>query len=229
MNALQQVTARDGKPILVVEEGDKETMEWGKHSLEVPRSVDALQGILTVIPMQLLSKVSQIECWSATRAPPGCLQYFYGKTRHTVESFGWDGTKTYSTGGSLAKMWYTTCFRPEKGMCGQYFAQTPVSSSLDAFELGNTDADELSDYAATCENGYVQIHSTWEEANDKFCGGYLGEDSGEATDSLAGAVHAMTSNAWSFQTNVEADMEAAYTGYSIDAQQTACTSSFGGE
>merc|ERR1719476_1039086 len=55
MNALQQVTARDGKPILVVEEGDKETMEWGKHSLEVPRSVDALQGILTVIPMQLLS------------------------------------------------------------------------------------------------------------------------------------------------------------------------------
>ena len=50
-----QVTARDGKPILVVEEGDKETMEWGKHSLEVPRSVDALQGILTVIPMQLLS------------------------------------------------------------------------------------------------------------------------------------------------------------------------------
>ena len=39
----------------------------------------------------------------------------------------------------------------------------------------------------------------------------------------------MTSNAWSFQTNVEADMEAAYTGYSIDAQQTACTSSFGGD
>ena len=50
-----QVTARDGKPILIVEEGDKETMDWGKHSLEVPRSVDALQGILTVIPMQLLS------------------------------------------------------------------------------------------------------------------------------------------------------------------------------
>ena len=49
------------------------------------------------------------------RAPPGCLQYFYGKARHTVESFGWDGTKTYSTGGSLAKMFYTTCFRPEKG------------------------------------------------------------------------------------------------------------------
>jgi len=55
MNALQQVTARDGKPILIVEQGDEETSKWAKHALEVPRSVDALQGILTVIPMQLLS------------------------------------------------------------------------------------------------------------------------------------------------------------------------------
>jgi len=175
-------------------------------------------------------KVSQIECWSATRAPPGCLQYFYGKTRHTVESFGWDGTKTYSTGGSLAKMWYTTCFRPEKGMCGQYFVQTPVSSSLDSFELGSTEeTTELSDYAAACENGYVQIHSNFDDTNDKFCGGFLGEASGATTNTLAGAVQAMTSNAWSFQTNVEADTEDAFTGYSIDAQQTACSSSFGGE
>merc|ERR1712025_623579 len=55
MNALQQVTARDGKPILIIEEGDAETAKWSKHALEVPRTVDALQGILTVIPMQLLS------------------------------------------------------------------------------------------------------------------------------------------------------------------------------
>jgi len=55
MNALQQVTARDGKPILIIEQGDQETSKWGHHALEVPRSVDALQGILTVIPMQLLS------------------------------------------------------------------------------------------------------------------------------------------------------------------------------
>lgn len=55
MNALQQVTARDGKPILIVEKGDKETCKWAEHSLEVPRAVDALQGVLTVIPLQLLS------------------------------------------------------------------------------------------------------------------------------------------------------------------------------
>jgi len=55
MNALQQVTAREGRPILVVEEGDTETAAWSEHVMEVPRTVDALQGVLTVIPLQLLS------------------------------------------------------------------------------------------------------------------------------------------------------------------------------
>lgn len=49
------MTARDGRPILICEEGDKETMSFASKVLEVPRTVDCLQGILTVIPMQLLS------------------------------------------------------------------------------------------------------------------------------------------------------------------------------
>ncbi|KAJ9601401.1 hypothetical protein L9F63_000425, partial [Diploptera punctata] len=55
MNALQQVTAREGRPIIICEKGDKETMSFASRSLEVPNTVDCLQGILTVIPMQLLS------------------------------------------------------------------------------------------------------------------------------------------------------------------------------
>ncbi|KAL3284964.1 hypothetical protein HHI36_019093 [Cryptolaemus montrouzieri] len=55
MNALQQVTAREGRPILICEEGDTETMNFGYKCLQVPKTVDCLQGILTVIPMQLLS------------------------------------------------------------------------------------------------------------------------------------------------------------------------------
>jgi len=55
MNAVQQITARDGRPILIVEKGDTETMSMSKKIIEVPRTVDVLQGILTVIPMQLLS------------------------------------------------------------------------------------------------------------------------------------------------------------------------------
>ncbi|GLV33917.1 Glutamine:fructose-6-phosphate aminotransferase 1 [Carabus blaptoides fortunei] len=55
INALQQVTARDGRPILICQEGDTETSSFASKVLEVPRTVDCLQGILTVIPMQLLS------------------------------------------------------------------------------------------------------------------------------------------------------------------------------
>lgn len=55
MNALQQVTSRKGCPIIICEEGDEETKSFSARSLEIPRTVDCLQGILTVIPMQLLS------------------------------------------------------------------------------------------------------------------------------------------------------------------------------
>ncbi|XP_067618312.1 glutamine--fructose-6-phosphate aminotransferase [isomerizing] 2 [Eurosta solidaginis] len=55
MNALQQVTARKSRPILLCEEGDEETKSFSSRYLEIPRTVDCLQGILTVIPLQLLS------------------------------------------------------------------------------------------------------------------------------------------------------------------------------
>ncbi|XP_036229642.1 glutamine--fructose-6-phosphate aminotransferase [isomerizing] 1 isoform X4 [Bactrocera oleae] len=55
INALQQVTSRKGCPIIICEEGDEETKSYSSRSLEIPRTVDCLQGILTVIPMQLLS------------------------------------------------------------------------------------------------------------------------------------------------------------------------------
>merc|ERR1712113_1223966 len=56
MNALQQVTARKGRPIIVCEKGDLETQKWADDDryIEVPKTVDALQSILTVIPMPLL-------------------------------------------------------------------------------------------------------------------------------------------------------------------------------
>ncbi|XP_049304204.1 glutamine--fructose-6-phosphate aminotransferase [isomerizing] 2 [Bactrocera dorsalis] len=55
MNALQQVTARNGRPIILCEEGDEDTKSFSSRFLEIPRTVDCLQGILTVIPLQLLS------------------------------------------------------------------------------------------------------------------------------------------------------------------------------
>jgi len=55
MNALQQVIARGGQPIIICSEGDEETKQFALHTLEIPQVPDCLSGILTVIPLQLLS------------------------------------------------------------------------------------------------------------------------------------------------------------------------------
>ncbi|TRY99422.1 hypothetical protein DNTS_022981 [Danionella cerebrum] len=54
-NALQQVVARQGRPILVCDKEDFETINNSSRTIKVPHCVDCLQGILSVIPLQLLS------------------------------------------------------------------------------------------------------------------------------------------------------------------------------
>lgn len=55
-NALEQVSARQGRPIIICTEGDASLVErYATDILEIPDTVDCLQGILTVIPLQLLS------------------------------------------------------------------------------------------------------------------------------------------------------------------------------
>lgn len=55
MNACQQVIARKGRPIVICSKGDDETKKLGYCSLEIPHVPDCLAGVLTVIPLQLLS------------------------------------------------------------------------------------------------------------------------------------------------------------------------------
>ena len=55
LNAYQQVSARGGVPILICNAGDEEILSLGHKSIAVPKTVDCLQGILSVIPLQLLS------------------------------------------------------------------------------------------------------------------------------------------------------------------------------
>ena len=84
MNALQQVLARcvssivdlhlqssnlvecsrdqrvllfllQGQPILICSQGDEETKQLANRCIEIPQTVDCLQGLLSVIPCQLLS------------------------------------------------------------------------------------------------------------------------------------------------------------------------------
>ncbi|KAK7922827.1 hypothetical protein WMY93_009729 [Mugilogobius chulae] len=55
-NALQQVAARSGRPIIICSKDDPEmTNDETYQTIALPHTVDCLQGILSIIPLQLLS------------------------------------------------------------------------------------------------------------------------------------------------------------------------------
>jgi glucosamine--fructose-6-phosphate aminotransferase (isomerizing) len=55
LNAYQQVIARDGKPIAICNKGDTEFHADKADKIEVPSTIDALQGLINVIPFQLMA------------------------------------------------------------------------------------------------------------------------------------------------------------------------------
>ncbi|KAH8736818.1 hypothetical protein BGZ61DRAFT_437092 [Ilyonectria robusta] len=55
LNAYQQVIARNGKPIVICNEADEEFKTSEAEKIEVPKTVDCLQGLLNVIPLQLIA------------------------------------------------------------------------------------------------------------------------------------------------------------------------------
>jgi len=55
MNAYQQVHARGGRPLLLLNENDSELTSLDEKQILIPKTVDCLQGLLSVIPLQLLS------------------------------------------------------------------------------------------------------------------------------------------------------------------------------
>ncbi|KAI9694003.1 MAG: glutamine--fructose-6-phosphate transaminase (isomerizing) [Bathelium mastoideum] len=55
LNAYQQVIARKGRPIVICNQDDSEFPGEKTDKIEVPQTVDALQGLLNVIPLQLMA------------------------------------------------------------------------------------------------------------------------------------------------------------------------------
>ncbi|KAI9823224.1 MAG: glutamine--fructose-6-phosphate transaminase (isomerizing) [Phylliscum demangeonii] len=55
LNAYSQVIARAGRPIVICNEGDAEFSAEKTEKIEVPQTVDCLQGLLNVIPLQLIA------------------------------------------------------------------------------------------------------------------------------------------------------------------------------
>lgn len=60
INAIQQVKARGGQPIVICEENDKETMQFAHKVLEVPKTVDCLQVNITL--KNIFSVLIEIFC-----------------------------------------------------------------------------------------------------------------------------------------------------------------------
>lgn len=55
MTAVNQVVARSGNPIIICNKGDATKFDSKYITIEVPGTVDCLQGLLNVIPLQLMS------------------------------------------------------------------------------------------------------------------------------------------------------------------------------
>lgn len=55
LNAYQQVIARSGRPIIICNKDDEEFPADKTEKIEVPHTVDCLQGLLNVIPLQLMA------------------------------------------------------------------------------------------------------------------------------------------------------------------------------
>ncbi|EFY89739.1 glutamine--fructose-6-phosphate transaminase (isomerizing) [Metarhizium acridum] len=55
LNAYQQVIAREGKPIILCNPDDPEFKNSEAQKIEIPKTVDCLQGLLNVIPLQLIA------------------------------------------------------------------------------------------------------------------------------------------------------------------------------
>ncbi|KAA8892882.1 glucosamine--fructose-6-phosphate aminotransferase [Sphaerosporella brunnea] len=55
LNAYQQVVARGGRPIVICNEDDEEFRNETCEKIELPQTIDCLQGLLNVIPLQLMA------------------------------------------------------------------------------------------------------------------------------------------------------------------------------
>ena len=87
-NALHQITARKGRPIVICTEGtEKDKIKGAVARLMVPPIVDCLAGILAVIPFQLLSyhlavaRDYNVRCLTRSRF------YFREKQKHLISAY----------------------------------------------------------------------------------------------------------------------------------------------
>lgn len=55
LNAYQQVLARGGRPIVICNPNESECANDLVEKIEIPQTIDCLQGLLNVLPLQMIS------------------------------------------------------------------------------------------------------------------------------------------------------------------------------
>ena len=55
MSNIEEVRARGGKVIAVATEGDNQMKRYSDHVIYVPHTMECLQPLLSVVPLQLLA------------------------------------------------------------------------------------------------------------------------------------------------------------------------------
>jgi len=160
-------------------------------------------------------KVSQIECYSTSKAPTDCYQYFTGVSG-TLTSFNYPTVV-------LELMKYTTCVRREAGYCGIQWSQTSFTSASttvtpDPFELDDTGATALAnDIDAAITDAHIIIPGS---ANTAYTGGALSDDSMN-DDTSSGAIYS-TGVPFTLTYAATGNVGSGDTGYSLQYQQTPC-------
>ncbi len=157
-------------------------------------------------------KVSQIECYASYAAPPGCLQYYTGRSGQ-VKSFN------RANGKMLYNLNYNACVRREPGTCGISWSVTDTTeyAPLATFKLNNA-AIAVIGTSATALTAYIGIPQSYGEL---YSGAVF---SNQLTDGVPGVV---TSNGVNYELNVFST-NAAQTnadGFDMTYNQEACSSS----
>ena len=156
-------------------------------------------------------KVSQIECWSTSKPPTDCYQYFTGDSGN-VQSLNWPTV-------ALDHLDYSICIRQESGYCAIQWNPS-VSTSPDSFELGTGTKGVAGSVNASPAMAHLIIHGSMHIA---YGGSNLSEDSTaiaasqDSTDAAVLAVGMPFMLHFSVPTGV-----AASTGFSLVWRQVPC-------
>ena len=120
-------------------------------------------------------KATQIPCTSTTRAPEGCLQYFYNEVSGQFRTFNFDGVSSDGP-RHLAEQDYQVCIRREFGFCCvRYRVCEDVE---DAFTLDTTQNHACNEQGCLSKD-FVSIPGSGAECStvmslkSRYCGAFL--------------------------------------------------------